>query len=87
MASRALLLAALAATAYACNSAPGRPAAESEVIAPDKVVDFAVLYANNCAGCHGSDGTGGAAIGLADPVYLAIADDATIRRVTTDGVP
>ena len=25
--------------------------------------------------------------GLADPVYLAIADDATIRRVTTNGVP
>ena len=33
------------------------------------------------------DGKGGAAIGLGDPVYLAIADDATIRRVTADGVP
>ena len=30
---------------------------------------------------------GGAAIALADPVYLAIADDATILRVTADGVP
>jgi len=84
---RVLLLAALASTACGCDSAPGRPAVDSAVIPPNKVVDFAVLYATNCAGCHGANGTGGAAIGLADPVYLAIADDATIRRVTTNGVP
>ena len=87
MNGRVLLLAALASTACGCNGAPGRPAPDSEVIAPNKVVDFAVLYATNCAGCHGENGTGGAAIALADPVYLAIADDATIRRVATDGVP
>ncbi len=86
MTRRVLLLAVMAATACACNSAPGRPAAESEVIAPDKVMDFAVLYANNCAGCHGPEGRGGAALALADPVYLAIANDATIRRVTAEGV-
>src|SRR5262249_1568416 len=73
--------------AWACDSAPGRPAVGSEVIAPDKVVDFALLYASNCAGCHGPDGAGGAAIALGDPVYLAIADAATIRRITTDRVP
>ena len=87
MKARVLLLAVLAGAACACNGAPGRPAPDSAVIAPDKVVDFDVLYATNCAGCHGANGTGGAAIGLADPVYLAIADDATIRRVTADGVP
>jgi cytochrome c oxidase cbb3-type subunit 3 len=87
MARRILLLAALAAGVCACNSAPGRPAVDSEVIAPDKVVDFAVLYANNCAGCHGPDGAGELALGLADPLYLAIADEATIRRVITNGVP
>jgi mono/diheme cytochrome c family protein len=87
MSYRTLLFAALASTAWACNGAPGRPAVDSEVLAPNKVVDFAVLYATNCAGCHGTNGTGGPAIGLADPVYLAIADDATIRRVTSDGVP
>src|SRR5207247_1246103 len=87
MSYRVLLLAALAGAACACNGAPGRPAPDSAVIAPDKVVDFDVLYATNCAGCHGANGSGGAAIGLADPVYLAIADDATIRRVTADGVP
>ena len=84
---RVLLLAAMASTACGCNGAPGAPPADSEVIAPDKVLDFAVLYATNCAGCHGANGTGGPAIGLADPAYLAIADDAAIRRVTADGVP
>jgi mono/diheme cytochrome c family protein len=49
-------------------------------------MDFSFLYARNCSGCHGTNGMGGAAIGLADPVYLAIADDATIRRMTAGGV-
>ena len=49
-------------------------------------MDFDFLYARNCSGCHGPDGKGGAAIGLGDPVYLAIADDAVIRRVTSSGV-
>jgi cytochrome c oxidase cbb3-type subunit III len=84
---RALLIAALAIAVWGCSGAPGAPTADSEVIAPDKVVDFGVLYATNCAGCHGANGSGGAAIGLADPLYLAIADDATIRRVATKGVP
>jgi mono/diheme cytochrome c family protein len=66
---------------------PGRAAAESQVVPPGKIMDFSVLYSNNCAGCHGPNGKGGAAIGLGDPVYLAIADDATIRRVTAEGVP
>ncbi len=54
---------------------------------PDSVMDFGRLYARNCSGCHGQDGKGGAAIALGDPVYLAIADDAAISRVTTGGVP
>jgi cytochrome c oxidase cbb3-type subunit 3 len=48
---------------------------------------FDALYTTNCAGCHGTDGQGGAARGLADPVFLRIADDATLRRVTATGVP
>src|ERR1700692_3284003 len=83
-----LIVAALLATA-ACGTrgAPRRPPADSQVIPPARIVDFSFLYARNCAGCHGSNGKGGAAIGLADAVYLALADDATIRRVTADGVP
>ncbi len=85
----AWILASLLATT-ACgtrDSAPGRPPADSQPIPPTKIMDFSFLYAKNCAGCHGPDGKGGAAIGLGDPVYLAIADDATIRRVTANGVP
>ena len=54
---------------------------------PNQILDFDVLFAQNCAGCHGPGGKGGAAIALADPVFLAIADDTTIRRTATNGVP
>jgi len=63
-----------------------RNPADVQVIPPGKIIDFNFLYARNCSGCHGPDGKGGAAIGLGDPVYLAVANDATIRRVTADGV-
>lgn len=71
----------------ACSSAPGVPSKNSEVIAPSEITDFRTLYSDNCAACHGAEGRGGAAIALADPVYLAIADDASIRKVTANGVP
>jgi mono/diheme cytochrome c family protein len=69
-----------------CESSPGRPGKDSETLAPDEIVDFKILYSENCAGCHGSDGRGGAAIALADPVYLAIADEEAMRKVTAQGV-
>src|SRR5258708_12118220 len=81
-----LLAMALVLASGACNSAPGRPALDSQVLPPDKVLNFDTLYQQNCAGCHGTQGKGGAAVALASPVYLAIADDATIRRVTAEGV-
>jgi len=70
----------------ACDAAPGRPGKSSEAVAPNEVVAFPALYDANCAGCHGEEGRGGAAIGLAEPVYLAIADAASIRKVIADGV-
>ena len=45
------------------------------------------MYGENCAGCHGSQGKGGAALSLGDPVYLAIADDTILRRTATNGIP
>jgi cytochrome c oxidase cbb3-type subunit III len=71
----------------ACSHSPGRPVASSEVIPPDRIMDFNVLFMRNCAGCHGPSGKGGAAIPLSDPVFLAIADDAAIRRIAANGVP
>ena len=71
---------------WGCASAPGRPAPGDVPITPSEIVDFNVLYSQNCAGCHGSEGKGGAAIALADPVYLAIADDTVLRRTTANGI-
>jgi mono/diheme cytochrome c family protein len=72
--------------AAGCSSPHGQPAKNSELLAPKEVREFGTLYAENCAGCHGMEGRGGAAIGLANPVYLAIADDASIRRAVANGV-
>src|SRR5438874_4942960 len=80
----AAMVAFLASTG--CSNSPGRPGKESEVIPPNEVTDFNLLYAQNCAGCHGADGKGGAAIAMANPVFLAIANDAAIRHTIANGV-
>jgi cytochrome c oxidase cbb3-type subunit 3/ubiquinol-cytochrome c reductase cytochrome c subunit len=49
-------------------------------------MDFATLYRQNCAGCHGANGRNGAAISLANPVYLALVGEATLRQVAATGV-
>ena len=69
-----------------CDLSHGKPGKDSETLAPDEILDFKILYAENCAGCHGAEGRGGAAIALGDPVYLEIADEASMRRVTAAGV-
>ena len=69
-----------------CDNAPGRRAIDAEDIAPDKILDFNVLYPMNCAGCHGFDGRGGPAIALANPIYLGIAGAGVLRRATADGM-
>jgi len=68
-----------------CSSPHGQPRQGSESLSPNEVLEFRTLYSENCAGCHGPEGRGGAAIALADPVYLAIADDAVIRKVVANG--
>jgi len=79
----ATMVAFLASTG--CSS-PGRPSKDSDVLPPNQVINFNLLYSQNCAGCHGADGKGGAAIALANPVFLAIADDTAIRHTVADGV-
>jgi len=90
MMRREILLAMGLLATTACGSrgiVPGRPTADSPVVPPSKILDASILYAKNCAGCHGRDGRGGPAIALGDPVYLAIANDTTMNRVTAEGVP
>lgn len=78
-----LAVALFALGAAACGS---RPPVSPAAIRPDQVLDFASLYAANCAGCHGTGAHGGAAQALGDPVYLAIAGDTAIRAATAKGV-
>src|SRR5258708_11556870 len=89
--NRGAILAALATVALlvqaACNIPPGAPRSGSAVVPPGEVVRFSILYEQNCAGCHGRNGTGGPAIALANPVLLAIADDSAIRRTVANGAP
>ena len=82
-----VLVGLVATLASGCGTPHGQPNKDSEVLAPKDVLAFGTLYAENCAGCHGVEGRGGAAIALANPVYLAIADDAAIRKVIAGGTP
>jgi cytochrome c oxidase cbb3-type subunit 3 len=70
----------------ACSAPDGEPKTNSEPVAPSQVLDFATLYAQNCAGCHGPQGRGGASIALANSVYLAIVDETTMRNIVAKGV-
>jgi cytochrome c oxidase cbb3-type subunit 3 len=69
-----------------CGSSPGQPQKDAGTLAPNDVLEFGTLYAENCAACHGADGRGGAAIALANPVYLAIADETVMRTAVAHGV-
>jgi mono/diheme cytochrome c family protein len=87
---RVLILGAVSLTALGlngCSNAPGRPGPGETAVVPGEISDFNTLYEQNCSGCHGQEGKGGAAIALANPVYLAIADDAILRRAAANGIP
>ena len=69
-----------------CNSSPGKPGPDSEVIPPDQIMEFNILYAGSCGGCHGSNGKGGAAVSLSDPVFRA-KNPANSPRTALDALP
>jgi mono/diheme cytochrome c family protein len=72
---------ALGVILLSCGRPHGQPGSNAEELAPNEVLEFATLYSQNCAACHGENGRGGAAIALADPVYLALVDDRSLRNV------
>lgn len=63
----------------------GKP--KGQAMMADQVMDFHDLYATNCSGCHGVEGKHGAGPRLNDPLYLAIADRDSIRKVIERGRP
>jgi mono/diheme cytochrome c family protein len=82
----ALMLSAACMAFVGCNRIPGRPGPGPEVLRPDEVLAFPTLYKQNCAACHGADGKNGAAISLANPVYLAVAGEETLQQAIATGV-
>ena len=80
-----VLLVSLAALMAGCEHTPGYP--PSAIARPAEVTDFATLYSENCAACHGANGQNGPAIDLANPEYQAIVDDATLRKWISGGMP
>jgi len=82
---RSVLLISLAALVEGCEHAPGYP--PNPIVRPVDVTDFAALYGENCAACHGANGQNGPAIDLANPEYQALVDDATLRKWISGGMP
>ena len=82
----AFALAAACLSLIGCHRLPGHPAPEPEVPRPEQVLDFPTLYKQNCAACHGESGRNGAALPLANPVYIAIAGPENISRIAANGV-
>jgi cytochrome c oxidase cbb3-type subunit 3/ubiquinol-cytochrome c reductase cytochrome c subunit len=70
----------------ACGTLNREPRTDPEPVAPSQILDFGSLYAQNCAGCHGAEGRGGASFALANPVYLAIVDQTTMHNLVAKGV-
>lgn len=81
----AIAISCSAALVVAGCNLPGRPAPGPEVPRPDAVLSFDRLYGQNCAGCHGADGSHGPATDLANPEYQALVDDATLRAIIAKG--
>jgi mono/diheme cytochrome c family protein len=78
---RSLLVTAAMITLVNCGNPP------EQYQLPDQVTNFATLYKDNCAGCHGPDGRNGAARPLNDGVYLALIGKERLSQVIARGVP
>jgi cytochrome c oxidase cbb3-type subunit III len=76
---------ALALALFGGCRGPVLPGGIEEVQRPEQVKDFDALYGSNCAGCHGANGQNGSAMNLANPVYQALVDQATLRDVIANG--
>ncbi|HZZ40141.1 MAG TPA: cytochrome c [Acidobacteriaceae bacterium] len=70
-----------------CEQMPGARAEAHPPLRPDRILDFHTLYNQNCQACHGADGQNGPAIDLANPEYLTMTDDATLRKIIASGMP
>jgi len=84
MRSQAYLV-ALSLVAIAGCDLPGQPNPADRPVPSDKVMEFAVLFQQNCAGCHGDDGKLGAAPPLHDPLFRAIVPEDELISILNKG--
>ena len=70
-----------------CDHLPGKPTPEERWKPATEITDFSQLYGQNCAGCHGANGSLGAARPLNDPLYLSLVNAATLHTAIAQGVP
>jgi mono/diheme cytochrome c family protein len=63
----------------------GKP--QSEPVLAENIMDYKTLFAQNCQGCHGENGSGGAVQRLNDPIYLAIVPEKTLHDTIENGRP
>jgi cytochrome c oxidase cbb3-type subunit 3 len=77
----------LVAGSVGCHRRFGPPNDQEGLMRPEDVVSFDRLYTENCSACHGENGSGGPALDLANPDYQALADDESLRRWITNGMP
>lgn len=80
------LLPLLALLAAGCHRSESTETAYRPVPS-DRILDFATLYRQNCAGCHGADGTLGPAPPLNDPLFLSIVPDSVVLGLISEGRP
>src|SRR5262245_34360281 len=80
-----LAVAVVLAATSGCSELPGKPNPEDKPVMPDQVLGFEKLFANNCAGCHGSDGNFGPAPPLNDPLFVEIISREQLANVVTNG--
>ena len=81
---RASACAVILLAATACDP-PGKP----KPVPPSSqdITDFAVLYGENCAGCHGANGRNGPGRILNDPLYLAVIPRDELQKIIENGRP
>jgi cytochrome c oxidase cbb3-type subunit III len=63
----------------------GKPNPANRPIPSDQVLDFATLYGQNCAGCHGLNGQMGPAPPLNDELFRAMLPEKELEAVLMQG--
>ena len=84
MQSRPLMMLGLAAAIAGAIVAMPERAISQPANAPGSPAN---LYANNCAGCHGNDLSGGRGPALFNPALLAARTDAQLEATVHKGIP